>query len=81
MGMYTEFIIGCSLRDNTPKSVVDIITWMGLPCNDPREETYPQEWPFGTENRINWMFRSGGSYYFGAASGLFNFTFDDIAKE
>jgi len=79
--MYTELVLGCSLKSETPKEVITAINYL-LTTDDERTKlklNYPSILP-APESRINWMFRSGGSYYFGAHSGEHKFTYDDISR-
>lgn len=62
MGMYTECILGCSLKKETPQSVIDVIQLM---LKSPERDQLPKDWPFDPESRVHWMLTSGGSYYFG----------------
>jgi hypothetical protein len=82
MGMYTELIFGASIR-NIPEAV-ETIKWLLLPIKDklktPFPDKYPFVKPFSNDNRIDWMFNSGGSYYFGANSGIKEFNYDEISN-
>lgn len=77
MGMYTELIFGAAIK-NDPK-VVDIIQYML--DKDNKDKPLPEGWPFGDkENRIHWMFNSGGSSYFGAYSPDVKFEYDEAGE-
>lgn len=78
MGMYTELVLGCKLREETPQEVIDAIAFMVRPKS--MFEVAPANLPGGEDTRIVWMFNSGGSYYFGAHSGEVKFSFDEIAN-
>lgn len=63
MGMYTELIISCRLKQNTPIEVIETLQWMCLPL--PRPEPKPASYPFGSgeDNRISIMFRCSSAYF------------------
>lgn len=70
--MYTECIIGCLLKKETPKEVIDSINFL---LTSPREQReLPSNLP--ESERVSWMFNSGGSYSFGAPSGQHYFEED-----
>ena len=73
MGMYTELVLGCSIK-NVP-SVITAIHW--LLDSGKNKTNRPSILPQG--ERIDWMFNSGGSYYFGANSGEYKFEYDNIS--
>lgn len=79
MGMYTELILGCKLKSETPSEVIDAIKWLTGDKEYQANNTSPII--AQGDNRINWMFNSGGSYYFGAHSGIRNFDYDDIGDQ
>ena len=76
--MYTELILGCALKENTPQEIINSIKFMLIPNNDGVE--LPLNFPDrdNKESRIRWMFNSGGSYYFGANSGQYYFEKDSL---
>lgn len=76
MGSYTELIFGAQLKENTPNDVIETVKWLLSP-NQTSTPLFPESWK---QTRISWMFKSGGSYYFGAQSGNSYFTFDEISK-
>ncbi len=68
--MYTELILGCSLKENTPQEVIDTLKFMCSNEVKSRAETvYPNGFPFDKEGRYSWMLQYG-SYYFGVTHGL-----------
>lgn len=75
MGMYTELIIGCLLRKDTPKEVISTLEWM---FRDNENEPEPDNLP-GKGTRVRWMFRSAGSY-FGSPSGERKLIYDEICE-
>lgn len=79
MGMYTELILGCALKKETPNEIIDALTYLFATLEEQKDYGVPINLPVG--DRINWMFNSGGSYYFGAPSGQRLMQFDDISKE
>lgn len=76
MGMYTELIIGCRLKTETPKEIINTLQWM---MRDNAGEPQPVNIPRG--HRVSWMLRSAGSYYFGATSPVpAILSYDEIAE-
>lgn len=73
MGMYTECILGCLLKSETPDKVIETLKVL-LEGGELPSEGVPEG------DRISWMFRSDGSYYFGTQSGTRDFTFDEISQ-
>lgn len=62
MGMYTELHIGVEFKKETPPDVIAAIRWMATGEGDRPESSHAL---FATQ-RVDWMLRSGGSYYFDA---------------
>ena len=58
MGMYTELILGCSLKENTPNEVIEVLKFM---CGQTEEK--PLNFPFKDGSRIEWMLRGGSAYF------------------
>lgn len=78
MGMYTELILGCKLKSETPNEIIDVLTYMTVKDQDGFE--LPEAWPFPADSRHKWMFW-GGSYYFGVTHGTEPyFQYDAISK-
>ena len=74
MGMYTELIFGASLKEETPKQVIDTLKYiLG------QIEERPNDFPL-PEGRCEWLLR-GGSCYFGVNSAVSKLWFDDISKQ
>jgi len=64
MGMYTEIIIGCRLKRDTPEEVIESLQEL-LKIDDEGTEDYNfPEHEFFKSERFRWMFFSA-SYYFG----------------
>ena len=57
--------------------MVNTIKWFLNPEQSGSPPIYLLEW---ANTRIPWMFRSSGSYYFGANSGQSEFKHDEIGK-
>jgi hypothetical protein len=81
MGMYTECILGCSLKENTPTDIIDALQFMVLPMDECPGRNIPEGIKLPPGERIDWLFRSGGSFCFGGHSGVIDFTFDKYSKE
>lgn len=76
MGMYTQLYFNATLSKETPKEIIDTIQRM----LDPNQsDIQPENLPKG--DRVSWMFRSGGSAYFGGISGLSSFKYDSLFKK
>lgn len=78
MGMYTEIVVGCKLKKDTPDQVIYILRYL---CNLDTE-TEPKELPdhpfFKTKG---WRsIAACGSYYFGVHNAHSRLVFDDIDK-
>lgn len=75
MGMYTEFTIGCKLKEDAPKWVTDTLASMveGSDIPKPTESDHP----FFLTDRWTWMLMSRGSYYF-SAKPCRRWEYDDI---
>jgi len=70
MGMYTECILGCRLKENVPADVLETLNFMfrEFKAGEPAQVPWPNS-NHPTGERCNWMLHSGGSCYFGAPSG------------
>jgi len=75
MGMFTELIFGAALKKDTPQEVIDSIKYMAGQIQD-----QPKGFPF-EEQRLKWLFTSGGSYYFGVHEAVFDMKFDKLTSE
>jgi len=73
MGMYTELVLGCSIKNNP--EIITAIHW--LLDNSKNKTNCPSILPQG--GRIDWMFNSSGSCYFGGPSGIHHFKYDTIS--
>ena len=71
--MYTELILGCELKKDTPQKVVDVLRWMSGDGEKPANLTEI----FGVDDYFRF---SQGSYYFGVCDGHSNLWFDDISE-
>ena len=76
MGMYTEFIFGCSLSKNTPKVCIDALNYI---INNDEVALTPEVQEFINKYDLERLFLST-SYYFGAASPVNKFHWDDIGN-
>lgn len=66
MGMYTEFVFGCMLKENTPKEVINVLEYL---CNSDNDEFDDVSINHEFFNCHRWqMIGSCSSYYFGAPS-------------
>ena len=63
--MYTELILGCKIRGDAPKEVIETLKWM---CSE-QEDNLPESWPFPKDSRHKRLFRMG-SYYFAISSSI-----------
>jgi hypothetical protein len=77
MGMYTELVFGARTQENLSPKIVKILKFLFL--NEDKDFQVPEH-PFFKTDRWDWMFRSGGSYYFGAPSGERNMIWDKIGN-
>ena len=75
MGMYTELILGCKLKPETPQEVIDIIKWMCEP-DDKRGEP-PEAYPFSSKGRMKWLFRMSSYYFSVSSTPAPHFVFDE----
>lgn len=79
MGEYTECILGCRLKKDTPKDVIETLQFMFMDNKSCPPEYWPNEnHPRG--ERCSWMLNSGGSYYFGAPSGSSKMVYNNITE-
>jgi hypothetical protein len=68
MGMYTELILGCKIKGDAPKEVIDTLKWMCESKDRPvMEHDFPSCWPFPKDSRHKYLFWMG-SYYFGVTN-------------
>lgn len=79
MGMYTELNIGVEFKRDTPKEVIDALTYMVTPEGERGQVGFPVDHALFQTERWKWMLRSGGSYYFDAQPVLV-WRFDEIPK-
>ncbi len=75
MGMYTELILGCELKKETPQYVIDSLMFI-----IGESEEKPKEFPFEEGSRECWLLR-GGSYYFAVRDQKPLFFKDSISKQ
>jgi hypothetical protein len=73
MGMYTELIVGCNLKESTPPEVINTLLYM---CGELDEK--PDGYPF-EDGRIDYLFRCS-SYYFGVSDSSQYFKYDTNGK-
>lgn len=71
--MYTELIFGASLKQDTPKNVVDALKYM---LGEIQEK--PNHFPL-PDGRCEWLFQ-GGSHYFGISGPVNKMWQDDIGE-
>lgn len=74
MGMYTELIFGASLKEETPKSVINTLKYM---IGD--LDTKPEDFEL-PEGRCGHLLRSG-SYYFGVNKAVSKIWKDNISGQ
>lgn len=74
MGMYTELIFGASLKEETPKEVIETLKYMLGEIDEK-----PKDFPF-PDGRIEWLF-CGNSYYFGVSKPIKEMWFDEITNK
>jgi len=74
MGMYTELIFGASLKEDTPKQVINALKYMG---GEIKEKPFDFPLPNG---RCECLFNMA-SYYFAISEPLFKMWYDEIGKE
>ena len=79
MGMYTEFIFGCELEDNTPEEVINILKYLCGKVNDEPVITDELRHPFFDCERWRYIF-SCSSYYFGVNRAFSEIWYDDISE-
>lgn len=77
--MYTEVAIGVEFKEDAPKSVIDILSWMADPDADDKPQPPVTDHALFKTERWTWMLRSGGSYYFDAQPSLV-WRYDDISR-
>lgn len=73
MGMYTEFIFGARLKENTPQDVINTLKYY---CGQLEEMV---GLAFKTKSGRNPL-NNGGSYYFGVINTTPQMLYDSIAK-
>lgn len=71
MGNYTELIFGCALKKDTPKEVIDTLSFY---CGEHQDES---KVVFKTKSGRNPL-NNGGSYYFGVINTNPNLQYDNI---
>lgn len=78
--MYTECVIGCSLKPSDKEKAILDYLMIAFDGQDtaPIPEGIPPEF---LSTRISWMLRAGGSYYFGSPSGEVTLNLDTISQE
>ncbi len=76
MGMYTEIVVGCQLKIDTPKEVIEVLKYM---IDHTEEKPYLPKHKFFKCSRWH-MVASCGSYYFGVHDSHSLILYDDISK-
>jgi hypothetical protein len=72
MGMYTELILGCELKDKTPASVINTLKWMCGEGDKPND--------LAKIFMESYFVFSQSSYYFGVNKGHSKLWYDDISE-
>lgn len=76
MGYYTELILGCSLKIDTPQFVIDTLKYLGGQITK-----VPEGYPFSDDDsRLDFYFFSRSSYCFGVCNAHFSLTLKDDFK-
>ncbi len=74
MGMYTELIFGCSLKQDTPKEVIDTMYYL-LGAKEIENPVFQTKY-----YKNGYVFFNCGSYYFGVNKSVCRIWLDEISE-
>ena len=75
MGMYTELVMACELKEDVPEEVIETLKYM---ANDIDYLATVPVHPLFETDRWKWMLRSDSYYFDGKTHSAFDY--DDISK-